>query len=496
MKEVLSVLLACTAVIMPTEVWSTTISQNVSIKITGNTESTTFNPSDKASNVVLSNNNLTATINGSSWGGVVSTTSQTAGKYYLELTINQEASGGGQQQVGFANSSASLTTYQPSGALAFDVGGGAYNNGTYLGNVWPGVVPGHVLGLAINLGASLAWIEDITAGTGWNVGSSGTQNPGTGQGGVSFSGLATPLFVWWASTAAFTPAGEVTANFGGSPFVGTVPTGFSSWNDQQSGSNTGGNNVNTPVTANWQLIFDDEFNGTSLSSSNWNAPFNCAANAPYSGNNPANVSVANGFLTLEVSTPGACGLPWSGAFVQSTLTRAYGYYETLARMSRNADPGVGMWPAFWMNNNGNFPEIDFFENYSTQPTMMSSTYHGPSNSPDTNSGSSCPASNSDFYNTWHVFGANWTPTGVDFYFDGIKCFSVTGTPSGISTPMNMLVDAEVGGWTGFNQPPTISSPQFTDFAYIHVYCNPATSSCPGAVTPQPNYGGPGDTTEH
>jgi hypothetical protein len=101
--------------------------------------------------------------------------------------------------------------------------GEIYANGTgIVGGLNPYI--GHVICIAVDVGAQLFWAR-IDGGN-WNA--SGTANPATGAGGISFSYMnasnpVAPAFV--ASDAAFSG----TANFGATSYAQTPPTGFGNW---------------------------------------------------------------------------------------------------------------------------------------------------------------------------------------------------------------------------------------------------------------------------
>ena len=87
---------------------------------------------------------------------------------------------------------------------------------------------GTVVGIAVDFTNHLIWFRMAPSGN-WN--GSGTANPATGVGGITFStGAMVPFVTFGGSGGA---AGNViTANFGASSFTGTVPSGFySGWPD-------------------------------------------------------------------------------------------------------------------------------------------------------------------------------------------------------------------------------------------------------------------------
>lgn len=182
-----------------------------------------WNPSDKDTYVTLSGGNLIAAAGGPvvSQGAVRAISGYSSGKYYWEETVDIWASGN--TGVGIALSSANLSTVptNPVGAAILYQGGTIYVNGSYSGVSMGARTAGQIIGIAIDVSAKLIWFRVAPSGN-WN--NSGTANPATGTGGISFSALVGAVY----PLAAFNLVGDqITANFGGSAFSGTMPSGFS-----------------------------------------------------------------------------------------------------------------------------------------------------------------------------------------------------------------------------------------------------------------------------
>ena len=192
---------------------------------------TTFNPSDKSSNVALSGGNLTAHNDGSlgsADSGVRSILNQKSGKYYMEMTVTALGTGA-DTGFGVTISSAPLNTvgntvanaaiWYPSGSLWINsINTGSI--GTYTLN--------DLLALALDLDNEKVWFRKGAAGN-WN--NSGTDNPATNTGGKLITSFATTnvtaiysLFVTGGVGAS--GADTFVANYGASAFTGTPPAGF------------------------------------------------------------------------------------------------------------------------------------------------------------------------------------------------------------------------------------------------------------------------------
>jgi hypothetical protein len=184
---------------------------------------TTWNTTDSAAGITRSNGNLTLTYtSGVAFQGVRGTNSHSTGKYYFELTTAINA---GATDVGIAN--AAFVTTNPLWANTADsIGyrgdtGAVETNGTVLATVqtWND----NTISVATDLGAMLLWVR-VDAGN-WN--NSGTADPATGVGGISFASLNVgPYF----PAINLHDTGEVnTANFGATAYAETVPAGSSNW---------------------------------------------------------------------------------------------------------------------------------------------------------------------------------------------------------------------------------------------------------------------------
>jgi hypothetical protein len=187
---------------------------------------TTWNPSDKASNVVLTNGNLTAGINTVANGGVRSTTSFSSGKHYFEA--NWSASPGNQNSiVGISLGTSSLIVGPTSGqVVVFGTNGNIIVSGAASGSTIGAPGTGKIC-IAIDFGADLFWAR--LNGGNWN--GSGTADPATGAGGISVSAAFGGAIAGFAlASVNGTDMGKtVTVNFGASAFAQTVPSGFSAW---------------------------------------------------------------------------------------------------------------------------------------------------------------------------------------------------------------------------------------------------------------------------
>jgi beta-glucanase (GH16 family) len=109
-----------------------------------------------------------------------------------------------------------------------------------------------------------------------------------------------------------------------------------------------------PALASWQLVWSDEFNGSSLDTNHWT--FDIGTGPPYPGwgNNeleyytsrPENVYVTNGLLHIVARQESYSGSSYTSARLktQGLFAMCYGRFEFSAKLPQ----GPGFWPALWM----------------------------------------------------------------------------------------------------------------------------------------------------
>jgi hypothetical protein len=183
---------------------------------------TTWNPSDKSANCVLSNGNLTAGASTNAINGARSVDYHLAGKYYWEDTW---VTTGASDCIGIATAAGSLTTgpTSPGPRCLLNQNATIYLNGTSTGvGLGGSITSGSVICIAVDLDNSRIWFRNGAAGN-WN--NSGTANPATGTGGVSITSQFAAQNTYATAIINLTN-GHVTANFGSSAFAGVAPAGF------------------------------------------------------------------------------------------------------------------------------------------------------------------------------------------------------------------------------------------------------------------------------
>jgi hypothetical protein len=189
---------------------------------------TTWNPNDKATNIMLSNGDLTFALGSNAYDGVRSVASASGGKKYWELTATTIVSSPLYILEGIANNSVPVNGGGVDYLGRNSAGIGWQGNG----EVWTkdGVVAtvqawsqGDVLSFALDLDNKRIWFR-TNAGN-WN--NNATNDPATNTGGIDISTLDNgPYFAFGQGASG---RDTLTANFGGSPYAQSVPSGFSNW---------------------------------------------------------------------------------------------------------------------------------------------------------------------------------------------------------------------------------------------------------------------------
>lgn len=176
-----------------------------------------------------------------------------------------------------------------------------------------------------------------------------------------------------------------------------------------------------PESAHWRLVFADEFEGAALDTAKWDYR---TGPRMWSEQRPENVSVSGGMLRIALKREKAGQLDYTAGGVISKAAYKYGYYEARVRMPR----GRGWHTSFWMMQNGpksgmedRFQEIDVCEQDSSDHSSYSVNWH--SYKPYVSFGYKrvpVPDLSADF----HVYGAEFAPRAVRFYFDGALVHSI------------------------------------------------------------------------
>ena len=248
--------------------------------------------------------------------------------------------------------------------------------------------------------------------------------------------------------------------------------------------NSGGVNntgYTTPLNyPNYSLVWQDEFNGTSLSS-DW---IHEIGNGSWGwGNNELqyyrqqNTSVENGYLTIRAKQEYYGGFNYTSSRIktQGNIFHTYGRIDIRAKLPY----GQGLWPALWMLGE-NFSstgwpscgEIDIMEmigGNGWNDRTVHGTVHWEDNGHASYGGHNT-LSSGKLADEFHVFSIIWTPSSIKWLRDDIQYHVIDiNNLSAFHNNFFFIFNVAVGGnWPGSPDASTIF-PQTMIVDYVRVF---------------------------
>ncbi|MHB8997139.1 MAG: family 16 glycosylhydrolase [Armatimonadota bacterium] len=201
-----------------------------------------------------------------------------------------------------------------------------------------------------------------------------------------------------------------------------------------------------PADKKWKMVWNEEFDGSTLDTAKWNVQPESAWNWPGFKTAPSmnNLFLDKGALTLQLTRDEDGTIRHFGS-INSRFQKAYGYFETRVQFSRQP----GWWTAVWMagypydcgvDGFVNSQEFDIFEDFykPKKQNDISHCYHcavkltrldDQGNAKGVGEGailssdrlartSSGRKAVMEEYGGWHTVGFQWTPLEHIFYVDG------------------------------------------------------------------------------
>jgi hypothetical protein len=237
---------------------------------------------------------------------------------------------------------------------------------------------------------------------------------------------------WWSGGGAPT-AHALFDNFNGAQ-VATIAL-------DQTAISLGGTFTKHPkplgVPGEWNLVFSDEFQDTTLDTTKWHWDVNWnVLGTP----DPVQPTVSANCLHLLAKDTG--GGTWSVQTVQSGVfgdptpfAFTYGYVEFQIKLAW----GQGLFPAVWLVNYGNDTgsEIDLGEWLCHAPNETFMTCHFPASAGGGFSQGNYLVTN--FADGYHTIGCDWHAGEVVWYIDGVERFRVTDVRVP-ALPMYVILD--------------------------------------------------------
>jgi beta-glucanase (GH16 family) len=214
-----------------------------------------------------------------------------------------------------------------------------------------------------------------------------------------------------------------------------------------------------PVPAGWKLIWNDEFDSSTINKSNWT--FDLGAGGWGNGEvenytaRTENARVEKGNLVIEARQEKYQGSYYTSARLKTQGLQAFQYGRIEARLK--VPTGAGFWPAFWMLgssfNGTNWPgcgEIDIMEYVGKEPDLVVGTLHGPGYS----GAGGLTKWNRQKYNIaddFHTYAIEWEQDQISWLYDGVKYSTYTRSDVGsnrkwvFEQPFFIILNLAVGG---------------------------------------------------
>ncbi len=218
----------------------------------------------------------------------------------------------------------------------------------------------------------------------------------------------------------------------------------------------GSNSVASPpppppaAATQWNIVWDDEFNGTSINPKVWTFETGNGGSNPGWGNNELeyytsrtnNAYEAGGLLHIVAQSESYGGFNYTSARMKTQglyATPTYGRFVWRARLPQ----GTGMWPALWMMGT-NFSsvgwpacgEMDVVENDGGNPTFVQGTLHSPYGDPTATT--SCSVT--DF----HIYMLDWESNSISWSVDGVP-YETQSSGAPFNAPFFFIMNVAVGG---------------------------------------------------
>lgn len=245
-----------------------------------------------------------------------------------------------------------------------------------------------------------------------------------------------------------------------------------------------------PTYPGYKLVWNDEFNGTSVDDAKWEYEVNGAGGGnnelQYYTDRKENSWVKDGRLNiaaLQEEYTGPDGKRYYTSARMRTLKKGdwkYGRFEIRAKLPY----GKGFWPAIWMLPTdwvyGGWPasgEIDIMELLGDNVRSVYGTLHFGGVPPaNVHSGSMYTLPGGDFASQFHVFWLDWEETEMRWYVDGVQYATIkdwysvgNSYPAPFDQRFHLILNVAVGGnWPG-NPDTTSVFPQYMQVDYVRVY---------------------------
>lgn len=249
-------------------------------------------------------------------------------------------------------------------------------------------------------------------------------------------------------------------------------------------------NQNIPTPEGWELVWHDEFDGTSIDLNKWEYEVNAQGGGnnelQYYTNRSENSFIENGNLVIQALKENYTGPEGTREYTSARLRTLrkgdwkYGRFDIKAKLPF----GQGIWPAIWMmpseSKYGGWAasgEIDILELLGHESNKVYGTLHYGGQWPaHVHTGKSYTLSQGTFADEFHLFTIEWDTTQFRWYVDGIFYQSQTQWhtanapyPAPFDQYFHLILNVAVGGnWPG-NPDNTTVFPQMMIVDYVRVF---------------------------
>ncbi len=256
----------------------------------------------------------------------------------------------------------------------------------------------------------------------------------------------------------------------------------------------GSNALHPANDSNWELVFSDEFDGSSLDLSKWNTTYYYGSRTN-TWNDEEQYYVDDAFqfdsgvmsITAEKQDTPLEAFEQGDIWLLESLGKStsfdytsgmisghdkYAFTNGYMEISAQAPAGQSLWSAFWMlPSSGEWPpELDIMEILGQQTESVITTMHyEDENDVHQFEHAAQSFSDVDFSSGFHTFAAEWNEDTITWLVDGAAIYSVENEIA--NQPMYLLANLAVGGsLPGATDITTPDLSQF-DIDYIRVYQN-------------------------
>ena len=234
----------------------------------------------------------------------------------------------------------------------------------------------------------------------------------------------------------------------------------------------------------YDLVWQDEFSGTSLNTGDWNYEIGTGSNGW--GNNELqyyrqeNTSVSDGFLTITAKQEAFNGRNYTSSRLTTKDKKefTYGRIDIRAKVPK----GQGIWPALWMLGDNistvSWPacgEIDIMEmigGSNREKTVHGTVHWSDASNSHAQYGGSKTLSEGMYSDKFHVYSIEWNETHIKWFIDDVFFHQIDIRPGHLSefhAPQFFIFNVAVGGnWPGSPNASTVF-PQQMLVDYIRVF---------------------------